>query len=432
MDLSNLSVEDKITRAKIQMYKQSPFYSYILLHMNIKEDTTGMVPTMAVDPNGNMFFNRAWVSKLTHEELVGLLAHETLHIALAHLERGDGRNRQLFNIANDLCVNDILISDSMRLPGDGLIPERDHSFFIMGYKVENINEKSSEQIYDELYPLAPKVQIALGGMPQDGDGQDSNGNGGDNKSIQGFDEHRYGSKTDNSDDGKDGDGKGNSNSINITREQKWRKIIAEAAQVAKGQGKLPAGLERMVEGILDSKVSWKHKLYKYIVDQIINDFSWSLPSKRTASLGIYLPRPTRESVHIVVSLDTSGSISKDDLRDFLSELMAISDSFNSVKMDIVICDCEVHETYELTKESMDMLLELNMSGGGGTSHIPIYDYVKENINDCKVLINFTDGYTSFPDDGQELWFDNMWVICKNGTATKNIPFGEVIRLSEDD
>lgn len=467
-DISDLTPQERVLRARIQMYQKSPFFAYILLNMKLHEDKEGkhFPPwnrTMAVDANGNMYWAEEFVKKITENELMGVIAHEVMHIALLHLERGKGKDRQLFNVANDLIVNDILLDDGFKLPKEGCIPERhDHSFTIFGKKIEKINEKSSEEIYDELYEIAPKVKFVLNMMgggkgdggessqgegegEEDGDGQSGGSGKGDKKGknqkpegmsnqeiqeakqkLEELDTHIYGSNNGEKDDGENGEGQGGR--MRIDRMQGWKKIIAEAAQLAKQQGKLPAGLERRIEGVLDSKMNWKQRLYKYVVSQIIYDYSWNRPHKRGMGLGVYLPDTVKESVHIVVSIDTSGSIGGNELQEFLSELIAIGNSFVNIKMDIIICDAAVHETYQLTRDNVDDIMSMKISGGGGTSHIPVYDYVKENIHDCKVLINFTDGYTSFPEDPEDHAFESLWVLNKHSCDEKDVPFGEVIKL----
>jgi predicted metal-dependent peptidase len=361
----------------------------------------------------------------------------THNCALLHLERGKNKNQQVFNVANDIIVNDILKKENFRLPTEGCITEYNDTFELFGYTIRNVSEKSSEEIYDEIYHLYPKIEqvmIVMSGGSSSGKGEDSlsphqlkNAI----KKLGGFDVHIYGdgeeeAEQDESEKEQNKNGKGLKMPQNLR--DKWKKVVANAASLAKQQGKLPAGIERMIDNILDSKVNWQHKLYKYVVDQIICDFSWNLPSKRSAACGVYLPRPIKESVKIVASIDTSGSIGKDELEQFMGELLSIGQSFPNINIDLIVVDAAVHETYELTKENIDDLLTMKMSGGGGTSHLPVYKYVIDNIMDAKVLINFTDGFTDFPNNPEEIPFDTLWVIDRHGCDPKHIPFGEVIKI----
>ena len=125
----------------------------------------------------------------------------------------------------------------------------------------------------------------------------------------------------------------------------------------------------------------------------------------------------------MVSVDTSGSISQEDLTDFMTEVVNIAKSFNNLKMTVMICDCEIKEVLEVRNGNIDALLNLKMRGGGGTSHIPIYDKIINEYPETKFLIAFTDGFTDFPET--EL-IRTIWVLPKD--ANKNIPFGEVIEI----
>lgn len=423
IDISNLSAEDRVMRAKIQMYNKSPFFSYILLHMKMTKAKVGSVAedlkTMSIDHLGNLEWSEEFVKKLSNEELMGVVAHEVMHVALLHMHRMMNRDNKIMNVTQDLVINDILKQENFSLPVSGLIPEN-HEFKLdlpkKPYTITNINEKSSEQIYDEIYHLLPVIKQYVIGFG-DGNGKGSGMSKEALKKLQdsltGFDTHKP--------------KKGNSNgSKDQQQKQDWKKIISQAASIAKQQGKLPAGFERLIDGVLDSKVNWKEKLYKYIVAQLPFDYSWNMPSKKGAALGLYFPKILRESVHIVVSIDTSGSIGDEELKEFMGELLSIGQSFQNLNIDMIICDAEIHEVYELTGETVDDIMSMKMSGGGGTDHRPIYKYIEENISDCKVLINFTDGYTSFPKE--EPVFDSLWVMGQGACDDKNIPFGEVIRI----
>ena len=72
------------------------------------------------------------------------------------------------------------------------------------------------------------------------------------------------------------------------------------------------------------KVNWKTLLQKYITNTIPTDYTFARPRRSSRALGIYLPSVVKENVEIYVSIDTSGSISQDDLTDFLSEMLAVA------------------------------------------------------------------------------------------------------------
>jgi predicted metal-dependent peptidase len=77
-------------------------------------------PTMATDGR-RIVYNPAFVEKLSQAELEGVLAHEVMHLALAHHCRRGERDAQLWNQATDYAINPILINNGVTLPKDALI-----------------------------------------------------------------------------------------------------------------------------------------------------------------------------------------------------------------------------------------------------------------------------------------------------------------------
>ncbi|KKN51471.1 hypothetical protein LCGC14_0622870 [marine sediment metagenome] len=151
----------------------------------------------------------------------------------------------------------------------------------------------------------------------------------------------------------------------------------------------------------------------------------SRPSKKSISCGVYMPSIVRESVEIVVSLDTSGSVSKEALTEFMTEINGIAKSFNNLNMKLIVCDYDIKDVYEIGNGADDEITKLILRGGGGTSHIPVYEYIKQNLPNTQFLINFTDGYTEYPDEEE---VKTLWVLNEGGCEDDNLKWGEIIRL----
>jgi len=183
----------------------------------------------------------------------------------------------------------------------------------------------------------------------------------------------------------------------------------------------------LVEDLLHEKINWKQALYKYLTKTIPYDYTYNRPSRRSFATGFYMPMMKKENIEIVVSLDTSASISTKELTEFMSEINGIAKSFNNINMKLIVCDSEIKEVYVIGNGDSEQIAKLIINGGGGTSHKPVYDYIKENLPNTKLLVNFTDGYTNFEELDKSI--HSLWVICKHGINEKNIPFGEVIKLN---
>jgi len=400
-----LDAKKKIIRAKVSLQNEKPFFAYLIMNLKFKEIKE--IRTIGVNKFGDCAYNPDFIDEQSEDTLKGILAHEVLHLVLEHLIRGDKLEQKLFNISADLCINDLLIENGFELDSRGLIPRYHEYTFNKSngdkVKIEHINEKTAEQIYNE---LLKEIED-------------------DSEAIDGEDDKRFDKHMESEDD------EGNSDKA-LSQEQqadisnKWKKAVSEASAYARQKGDMPNGLDLFVDNLLNQKVNWKALLYKYLTRTIPHDYSYSRPSKRSFSTGVYMPIMRKETIDIVVSLDTSGSIQREELTEFMTEINGIAKSFNNLTMKLIVCDSEIKDVYELGNNSDDEISKLIIRGGGGTSHKPVYDYINDNLPNTKLLVNFTDGYTDF--DELDNSIPSLWVICKGGVRENKIPFGEVICL----
>jgi len=425
-----MNADEKITRARIQLQKSNPFFAFLLLHAKVKEATKGELPmpTIGVDAHGNMYYNAGFVSGLSEKELEGILCHEVLHVALEHLYRSEKmkHDQLISNVAADLVVNDILLESGFALPTGGCVP-RNHSFTHPQFTVNKINEKCVEEIYDEILGQIPinkrgcSCGKGKGNKKGKGQGQGSCPNCGKSKSGNGvgdantIDNHMVSDKG-------DGGSKGRKES------KKWKKLVSEAGHYAKMRGELPAGLERRIGEIFESKLNWKQLLNHYITAAIPFDYTYSRPSNKSLSTGFYMPSIRKDNqLEIVVAIDTSGSIGQEELGTFLGEMIGIAKSYSSVKMRVIECDADIQHDVLVSNGNIKKIREMGVHGGGGTSHVPVYDYVKKKYPNTKILINFTDGYTAFPDQKRWGW-NSIWILTKHSCDEDQIPFGKVVKI----
>lgn len=102
---TNLTAEQRIKRAMINLMRTDPFFSTILLKMNFTE--TDMVETMCT--NGKrIVYNPKFVDELKRDECEVVLCHESCHVAFGHHVRQGDREGQPWNIACDLAINSML------------------------------------------------------------------------------------------------------------------------------------------------------------------------------------------------------------------------------------------------------------------------------------------------------------------------------------
>lgn len=396
-----MKADKKIIRAKVQLQNEKPFFAYLLMNLNFKELKD--IKTIGVSNKGVCAYNPKFIEELNDRVLKGILAHEVLHLVFEHLSRLGDKDLKIWNIATDLCINDLLKENGFELDSRGLVTNWSHDFTFNFngeelFTIKDIDKKNADQVYEEIIKNLKKNKQKII----------------DEYDKKRFDKHIYEK------------GKGETEAELKGYKDKWKKAVAEASAYAKQKGDLSNGLKLLVDDLLNEKVNWKHLLYKYMTRVIPFDYSYARPSKRSFSTGVYMPIMRKESIEIVVSLDTSGSIGKEELQEFMSEINGIAKSFNNLTMKLIVCDSEVKDVYTIGNGDNQKINDLVIRGGGGTSHIPIYDYVQENLPNTKLLVNFTDGYTDFP---QETSINSLWVLCKHSCSEDKIPFGEVIKLN---
>jgi predicted metal-dependent peptidase len=414
-----LSTEDKLSKAKIRLHKEYPFFSYLVEHLRIQEDTNNRLSskTMGVDEKGRLYYDKAFVDKIgegTGAQLLAVLAHEVMHPAFRHFTRQGHRHvqvngQELFNVACDVSVNHIIVEEGLELPSLGIIP-KDGKVTVYGITVENIGDKMAEEIYEELLAGCLE-QVKQGKMKQVGGPNGDMTNGG--KSAGGFDDHLKSGDDDGDGEGKgdkegeeDGSGQGDDDAGIPSGD--WIKIVAEAMEHAKRIGKLPAGMQRQYDELHKSKLNWRAIIRRTVASKIPFDYSYVRPSRRYIVHDLYLPVVVGEKIKVICSIDTSGSISEKELSSFISEMIGISRSFSFVEFVILTHDVEVHDDITIADNTIRKLRSIKVHGGGGTSHKPLFKYIKKNRKkwNTKLLVSFTDGYSDFPDkpDGTETIF----------------------------
>jgi hypothetical protein len=165
-------------------------------------------------------------------------------------------------------------------------------------------------------------------------------------------------------------------------------------------GNMPGGVKRAFQRMKEPQVDWKTELSRYI-DDTVTKTNYTLPSRRFLARGEaqYGYKTTQEDMGtVVVAIDTSGSINRSMIEQFLGEVQSIMDSYSPQKLVILYCDTTVYEPDIL--EPGDKPDFSKIAGGGGTNFWPPFEWVEKNLIDegtiPSVFIYFTDGEASFP------------------------------------
>jgi len=96
--------EEKLIKARIKLQSRNPFFSYLSLFVKFRKSKDGELPKhagMGISPDGLLVYKEEFVNGLNDEEVIGVLTHELLHLALIHLLRRGSREKTAWNIACD-------------------------------------------------------------------------------------------------------------------------------------------------------------------------------------------------------------------------------------------------------------------------------------------------------------------------------------------
>lgn len=381
------------------------YFSYMLLKMKRIENE--FISTIAVLPKSTyieLHYNPEFLNKLSYKEFVYIMKHEILHITnLHHIREIKKYTHEYNNICMDLAINSILGKENM--PNGGIIPGKG--------MFKNIPINLSYEKYTELLKDKFKDWKGKGGSNKGNEDSQSNQNNNSNDSdennspIDNYEGHDLRRKESES----------MSQEEKSVSEENVKRLIEEASNYAKMKGDLPGNIEEIIKEILSKQINWNKYLKNWISEKVFmsTEPSRYYRNKRYPKLhGIVPGNKKQYKDPIAIAIDTSGSISSKELSIFIGEINNIS--FPKV---ILQCDTKVNSVKEVSQKK---LKELEIVGRGGTSFVPIFDYVKKNK--IKSVIVFTDMEGDFPKETPKC--NVLWVSTLKG---KTAPFGKIIELN---
>jgi predicted metal-dependent peptidase len=199
-------------------------------------------------------------------------------------------------------------------------------------------------------------------------------------------------------------------------------LVSQAAQAARIMGQMPAGLERFTDGIIKPKLNPYETLRRFITETARDGVTWTRPNRRYMTQGLYMPaRRSLELKPLAVVVDTSGSISPEDLSQFESEINAILEEY---KTDILLIYCDTAAARIEEIKSEDLPIKIKAVGGGGTDFRPAFTEIEKRNYTPSVLVYLTDLCGEFPKTAPE--YPVLW--AKIGDEKINAPFGEIIQI----
>jgi len=396
-----LSNHDSLARTSKELMLKEPFYGLLLLSLNKQWDKR--VPTAGVSKNGVNFqltINEDFWNSLSDNHKRGLLKHELLHIGFFHIQCQDEfQNKKVANIAMDIEINQYI--DAEDLPEGGCTLE--------SFAEYNLPPKAGCREYYKLLMEAKEQE-------------EQSGSGGKISDMAGMDDgEQHGSGTIVPDHDTWKDFEDLSEAEKKLLESQTSHILKEIADsVEKSRGIIPGefkGILERLRHVEPPKFDWRSYVRRF-AGGAKEVFTKKLRRKDNKRFEENPGLKIKNKRHLLVAIDTSGSVSDKEVKEFLNEIHHIHKTGSEVT--ILQCDTTIR-SIEKYKPNEDITLH----GRGGTDFDPVLEYYNENQRKYTCLFYLTDGEcsTDVKPKGKMLW-----VISTRGEINNGLP-GPQIKLN---
>ena len=409
-----LTIEQSISRLKINLVRKRPFYGVILMKLNdMKESNTTNI--MSTDGE-NIYYNKKYMEQLNEAERNFYLLHQLYHCIFMHPSRMINKYIKIANIAADFLVNYYIDMEKNEFKKAGIIINIPKD----AYMIKNENDRKSldklsfEQLYEIIYnKQKSKIQASLHKNHISKENNSTLSIYGNNINLN---------KINNDLILPQSAEKTSSNMRRIIQES----IITNKMYGSKMIGDIPGSFLRRVTELIGTRVSWYKYLKRYLINILQDDTSFDTPDKNHIYRRLILPGPYEDEnkiEDIIFLIDTSGSISEEDLNNFLYQAYNVCKYFEAQGVAIFF-DSIVQDVFKINKKNIN---KLSIYGGEGTDVNMALEYIKNEKLKYSCILVLTDGYFNSP----KTYLRNIiWCLTEDGTdeSIKDYKGSTIIRI----
>ena len=373
-----------------ELMLKEPYYGFFLIMLN--KLWSKKLPTAGVSKqniNFQLAINPEFWESLSEDHKLGLLKHELLHIAFNHLTTFSMfSDKKLANVAMDMEINQYIAKDWLPEGGidvDTYAPELDLD-----------RRAGSRYYYNKLKQFQEdKDQNGTCGCGNmDGLLEDiENGDVADHSTWEEFQDMPEAEKK--------------------LVEKQLQKILSDAKeQTIKKQGTVPGEIEGVIiiEEIVKAKFDWRGFIRRF-TGVSTRVFTKKIRRKENRRFDDNPGLKVKMRQHMLLGIDTSGSVSNSELKEFMNEIHHIYKC--GVEITIVQCDTEI-KSIEEYKGKFDMTVK----GRGGTYFDPVIEYFNANQRKYTSLVYFTDGEaTAYVKPRGHI----LWVLSERSSLNNDLP-----------
>lgn len=375
-------IQEKITRARISMLLHAPFFGNLATRLILK-DASDWLKTAATDGR-YLYYNREFFEKLSVQETIFVVGHEVLHCVYDHMSRRGSRIKDRWNAAADFVINWELHEHSIGKPPD---------VKTIGIKI-CLDQKYKGMCAEEVYAHLTENAESL--------------------TFDEFDIHL-----------EPGDGKGEplSEEERAQIADEIKQAVLQASKIADA-GSIPAGVRRAIKELVEPQMDWREYLNMQIQSAFKSDYTWARQSRKSMSSNFYLPAQKPDvRIEVDISVDCSGSMGNDMLRDLLSEVKGIMTQFPDFLVNLWCFDTRVYGFASFTPDNIHEIDTYEIKGGGGTDFECNWVFMKEKGIEPHRFIMMTDGYPC-GSWGDPDYCDTIFLIHSDPGHRLVSPFGQ--------
>ena len=393
-----MSREETLGKASKELMWKEPFYGFFLLMLN--KVWNNKVPTAGVSKhniNYQLAINEDFWNSLSENHRIGLLKHELLHIAYFHLSMYfNFPDKRLANIAMDMEINQYI--DPEYLPEGGID--------INNYAELNLDRKAGCRYYYQMLKQAKdeKDKNGTSGCPNFDNLCDQMDNGGD-----GLPDHSTWEEFEELTEAEQ----------KLMQKQMDTLLQNASEQTEKKRGTIPGHIkDHLIEisKLEPPKFNWKQYMRRF-TGASTKVYTKKIRRKENRRYSENPGLKIKMKQHMLLGIDTSGSVSDSELQEFMNEITHIYKC--GVDVTIIQCDTTIRSI-----EPFNPKKEFKVHGRGGTEFDPVLEYYNANLQKYTSLVYFTDGEcsTSVKPKG-----NTLWVLSEQSGMNEDLP-GKVIKL----
>lgn len=407
----------RIMAARVIAQQRWPYVSNLLFNFKLVEVSHERLPTMAVDSGWRLYYSPVFVLGEAPEALATVLLHECLHCLHDHADRFQTLRRPadehpIWNYAGDAAINAVLDEGSM--PWPTVTPVRYADLASYGVTDAMTTEAAFFAIMEHhgAHPEDFTYVVDCGSIS----GGTSRG-----YELPSDSDQTPGMRSDQQD---------------IIRDRVAHDVLVHA----RDRGSVPAGLLRWAEELLNPRIDWREALASRMRRDLASvaghrDYTYMRPSRRHEAMrlagsaailpAMRQPAPPR----IACVIDTSGSVSEDELRAFLGEVVGITRAVGVAGgLTVIACDSAAYAPQKV--RSQGDVESVRLEGGGGTDMGAGLAAAALLSPRPHIVVAFTDGFTTWP-EAPPRKVDSVIVVLSDLATQSLVPdWARVITTTE--